>query len=110
LSSPAIVAADDDQVQVWRQLFAQRRTQIHHVILGLCQQRPQRLGDVRQPEVVGLRDALAVTGQLPLLKVKIQTQCRVLVGLARDLRNLDRGYATEEVDLVGQRLRVLELG
>jgi 2-polyprenyl-6-methoxyphenol hydroxylase-like FAD-dependent oxidoreductase len=44
----------------------ERILQFPHMVLRLLQQRPQCLGDVRQPQLVGLRHALAVPVQLTL--------------------------------------------
>src|SRR4051812_30882406 len=51
--------------------FAERRLQVAHVLLGLGEEGPQRLGDVGEAEVVGLLYALAVPLELAGLELEV---------------------------------------
>lgn len=48
-----------------------RRTQIVHVILCLPEQRRQGLGNIRQTQLVGLANPLAIALQLTLFKAQV---------------------------------------
>src|SRR5207248_4091397 len=80
----------------------ERSAQVADVFLRLLQQRPQRLGDVWQPELLRLLDPQAVALELLLLKVQVQSERALRIDDAGDRRHLDGGYAAQEVDLFSQ--------
>ncbi len=85
------------------------REEILDVFLGLFEQRPERLTDVSQTQLVGLTESLPVTFELLSLKLKIGLESATRI---RRLRNVpdDRGwFAPEEGHLSSENSSVAEL-
>src|SRR5688500_18025650 len=74
---PEAPSYPDVYVRLWAArlltyLLVERALEVAHVVLGLLQQRAQRLGHAGQTELAGLLVALPVTVELALLELEIE--------------------------------------
>src|SRR6266508_3737441 len=72
-------------------LLTQRGLEVAYVVLGLLEQRAQRLGDVGQAGLARLLVPLPVAVELLLLELEVELEGAAGVGLARDLGHVGGG-------------------
>ena len=81
--------------RVSRTSHAQRTPKVAHVVLGLFEQRPERLGNVGQPERLRLLEPFPVAGELALLELEVRRDRPSGICLARHLGDTRRRDPTE---------------
>ena len=83
------------------------RLQPPHVLLGLLQERTERLGHIGESKFHGFGEPFPVSLELTLLEAEVSCES-VPAGRSVDLRDRRGGGAPEEGDLLCQQLGVLE--
>ena len=90
-------------------VLPERRSQVAGVLLGLLQQRGERLRDIGERQRGRLVDPLAVALELALLQLEISREGGARVGRGRHVGNPGAGHPAEKVDLSGEGERVVQL-